>query len=450
MIFKNLFQKKKVIPNNSIPVETPDSRNKGVSDTELLSAQKVGKILMSGISIDQLIIFLMCRFSPLDIVFLIDHIGVTPPGFRKGNTPPMQAARILADAIQRHPDISVALAGFIGSLSDQNVNTLDKDSPHKNTHKVADLLYYSLLDWDGQGKNVFITTVDMLQKTAKDIDKSIVAERNDIQEKSALIERNVFLESAIIREHSRIGGIEQEKHALKEKINACEAKKAEAVKLAAEEKQKALNVQSNSYESKIVLISKDMEKTKAQNDSLSQELAAVNKKLHRVGSLKRVGLFVDEINLAIGAREMFGKDVLIDYAKLLKKVSAGDDRVIAKAVAYIVESENAGISVPLLTKHLVACGYEVRVKPIIFGKANWDLGMGLEIMDSIARLDIVILGSGDGDFIDLIEYAKTKFPEVLFESVIYPRWAGASKKLLQSVSYVHYITQSEIRAKNGA
>ena len=36
-------------------------------------------------------------------------------------------------------------------------------------------------------------------------------------------------------------------------------------------------------------------------------------------------------------------------------------------------------------------------------KADWDLGIAMEIWDRLADLDVVVLASGDGDFVPLLQ-----------------------------------------------
>ena len=36
-------------------------------------------------------------------------------------------------------------------------------------------------------------------------------------------------------------------------------------------------------------------------------------------------------------------------------------------------------------------------------KADWDMGMAMEILDVVNDVDVVVLGSGDGDFVPLVK-----------------------------------------------
>ncbi len=117
-------------------------------------------------------------------------------------------------------------------------------------------------------------------------------------------------------------------------------------------------------------------------------------------------MFIDVQNLYYAARQFDGRRV--DYAALLDAAVRG--RQLAKAVAYVVEATgNEGPFFALLN-HL---GIETRVKQLQrFAdgnmKGNWDVGLAVDaIRYSISeRLDIVSLVSGDGDFVELVEYLK--------------------------------------------
>ena len=39
-------------------------------------------------------------------------------------------------------------------------------------------------------------------------------------------------------------------------------------------------------------------------------------------------------------------------------------------------------------------------------KANWDLGMATDLMQSMHQLDVIVLCSGDGDFVELVRWLR--------------------------------------------
>lgn len=120
---------------------------------------------------------------------------------------------------------------------------------------------------------------------------------------------------------------------------------------------------------------------------------------------QRVGVFVDVQNLYYSARALYGSKV--NFSNLLK--DAVSKRQLIRAFAYVVktdlEEEKAFFDA------LARAGFQIRTKDLqIFPdgtrKANWDVGIAMDIIKMAPKLDVVVLISGDGDFVDLIEYLK--------------------------------------------
>jgi len=157
-------------------------------------------------------------------------------------------------------------------------------------------------------------------------------------------------------------------------------------------------------------------------EALRQEVRAVGAKLRNVrpveqkskprpaGSPPRVGVFVDVQNMFYSARQLGGR---LDFEKLLEVTVAG--RRLVRAIAYVVTTPEVDQSkfVTMLRQK----GYEVKTKELrkrIDGsaKGDWDMGMAIDIVRLSESLDVVVLVSGDGDFVDLVNLVKTKGPRV--------------------------------------
>lgn len=119
----------------------------------------------------------------------------------------------------------------------------------------------------------------------------------------------------------------------------------------------------------------------------------------------RVGIFVDDANLSASARRDLGSR--LDYAALLDALTDGRPR--AAAIAFVVDSPDTPRD-----KHdafgnsLRAQGWELREKRAKVRhdgsrKADWDMGLAMEILDHVDELDVVVIGSGDGDFVPLVK-----------------------------------------------
>jgi len=121
---------------------------------------------------------------------------------------------------------------------------------------------------------------------------------------------------------------------------------------------------------------------------------------------QRVGIFVDIQNLYHSSKNLY--HARVNYTELLKELVAG--RSLITAYAYVVKSETAEGEAAFFDA-LEKSGLELRSKDLqIFAggmkKADWDVGMAVDAIRTSDQLDVVILVTGDGDFIPLVEYLK--------------------------------------------
>ena len=92
----------------------------------------------------------------------------------------------------------------------------------------------------------------------------------------------------------------------------------------------------------------------------------------------------------------------------MKDAVAG--RKLVRAVAYVITTE-AGDEKNFF-EALAKLGIETKTKDLqIFAggakKADWDVGLAVDAIKMSPRLDSVIIVSGDGDFVPLVEYLQT-------------------------------------------
>ena len=118
---------------------------------------------------------------------------------------------------------------------------------------------------------------------------------------------------------------------------------------------------------------------------------------------QRVGVFIDTQNLYHSAKHLY--KARVNFAKVLEEAVGG--RILVRAVAYVISTESGEETnfFGALTK----IGIETKVKDLqIFAdgakKADWDVGIAIDAVKMSPKLDTVIIASGDGDFIPLIEY----------------------------------------------
>ena len=121
---------------------------------------------------------------------------------------------------------------------------------------------------------------------------------------------------------------------------------------------------------------------------------------------QRVGVFIDAQNLYHTAKNLYKRKV--NFAAIVKEAVAG--RKLVRAIAYVITSE-AGDEKAFFDA-LVKAGIETKSKDLqIFAggakKADWDVGLAVDMIKMASRLDAVVLVSGDGDFVPLVEYLQT-------------------------------------------
>jgi uncharacterized LabA/DUF88 family protein len=121
---------------------------------------------------------------------------------------------------------------------------------------------------------------------------------------------------------------------------------------------------------------------------------------------QRVAIFIDTSNLYHSAKNLYKRKV--NFGQVLKDSVAG--RKLVRAIAYVITSE-AGDEKNFFDA-LTKLGIETKTKELqIFSggakKGDWDVGIAVDAMKMASRLDAVILVTGDGDFVPLVEYLQT-------------------------------------------
>src|SRR3989338_1226394 len=122
---------------------------------------------------------------------------------------------------------------------------------------------------------------------------------------------------------------------------------------------------------------------------------------------QRVEVLIDVQNLYYSARNLYGKKV--NFGEVLKEGVAG--RKFIRSFAYVVRTKT-GEEKPFfiqMTKLAIKTG--VRDFREFYGgakKADWDVGIVIDAIRTAASLDVIVLASGDGDFIPLVEYLKNQ------------------------------------------
>jgi len=120
---------------------------------------------------------------------------------------------------------------------------------------------------------------------------------------------------------------------------------------------------------------------------------------------QRVGVLVDVSNMYHSAKNLYKKRV--NFGEILKAGVAG--RKLIRAVAYVIRTETEEES--HFFEALSQQGFEVEMKDLqIFAggikKADWDVGIAIDAIKLGNKLDVIVLVSGDGDYIPLVNYLQ--------------------------------------------
>jgi uncharacterized LabA/DUF88 family protein len=126
---------------------------------------------------------------------------------------------------------------------------------------------------------------------------------------------------------------------------------------------------------------------------------------------QRVAVFIDTQNVYHSARNLY--HARVNFGNILKDVVAG--RKLVRADAYVITTE-AGDEKNFF-EALNKIGIETKTKDLqVFAggakKADWDVGLAMDAIKMAPKLDAVIIISGDGDFIPLVEYLQVSGTQV--------------------------------------
>lgn len=120
---------------------------------------------------------------------------------------------------------------------------------------------------------------------------------------------------------------------------------------------------------------------------------------------QRIAVFIDVQNMYHSARNLHGARV--NFKAVVDAAVA--DRKLIRSFAYVV-STKTGEEKPFF-EALIKEGIETRVKELqeFYGgakKADWDVGMAIDAVRTADIVDTIVIVSGDGDFIPLVDYLK--------------------------------------------
>lgn len=144
-----------------------------------------------------------------------------------------------------------------------------------------------------------------------------------------------------------------------------------------------------------------------------------------IHSFQRIAVFLDERNIYWSMRDHYRNNV--DFSSLLRLVVAR--RSLVMALAYTIYSDKSTHSID---DELREAGFDIRRKNLKVApdgsfKGDWDIGIGIDIIALMAKVNTVAIISGDGDYCELVRHIKHQgircevygFPETTAKELFY-------------------------------
>lgn len=128
----------------------------------------------------------------------------------------------------------------------------------------------------------------------------------------------------------------------------------------------------------------------------------------KLPELEKIGIFVDVQNIYYTCRQAL--NAKFDYNKFWAEVTR--DRELVCAYAYATDrGDKKQIEFQNILR---AIGFNVQLKGVLkrrdgTSKADWDVGIALDVYEQAPLCDTIILASGDGDFGILLDRIRERF-----------------------------------------
>jgi len=142
---------------------------------------------------------------------------------------------------------------------------------------------------------------------------------------------------------------------------------------------------------------------------------------------QRVAVLIDTQNMYHSAKHIHG--ARLAFEKAVDAVAGG--RQLVRVFAYVAKSKTG--EEQAFFEALQSAGIELRVKDVqefASGekKADWDVGMAVDAVRLADKVDAMVLMTGDGDFVPLVQYLQGK--GVLVEVAAFAESTNATLKVV--------------------
>ena len=154
---------------------------------------------------------------------------------------------------------------------------------------------------------------------------------------------------------------------------------------------------------------------------------------------QRCAILVDVQNMFYSAKHLFsGK---INYDHLLEATSRR--RKVVRAIAYAVKTPE--IDQEKFIKLLYELGFEIRMKDLKIradgtAKGDWDMGIAIDAISLVDKVDCIVLVSGDGDYVPLVEHLKARGCRV----EVYSFRSNTAQELIESATEYYLMDKNFI------
>lgn len=143
---------------------------------------------------------------------------------------------------------------------------------------------------------------------------------------------------------------------------------------------------------------------------------------------QRIAVLIDVQNLYHSAKNLYKSRV--NFRAVLKLAVA--QRNLIRAFAYVIKTKSG--EEKAFFEALIKLGIETRVKDLQefhggMKKGDWDVGITIDAVRIAPAVDTIVIASGDGDFVQLVEYLKNQGKRV--EIIAFGR--SSSLKLKEAV-----------------
>ncbi len=140
---------------------------------------------------------------------------------------------------------------------------------------------------------------------------------------------------------------------------------------------------------------------------------------------QRVAVFIDVQNLYHSAKNLYSARV--DFGKVME--TAISKRNLIRSFAYVIKTKTG--EEKSFFEALTNLGIETRIKDLQefhggLKKGDWDVGMAVDAIRISSGVDAIVIVTGDGDFIPLVEYLKNRGKRV--EVMAFERSASSRLK----------------------